>query len=107
MDLANLNAFIAIAEARNLTHGAAQVHLSPSTASHCLRKLEQALGAALFVRQPRGVVLTLAVGPTVGLRVVHALQQRTIEIAPPARVEHSCDSAHASAQGLVLANSSS
>ena len=59
-DLMDLRLFIAIAEARNLTRGAARAHLAPSSASHRLRQLEDALGAPLFERQPRGLALTRA-----------------------------------------------
>jgi DNA-binding transcriptional LysR family regulator len=59
-DLIDLRLFIAIAEARNLTHGAARVHLAPSSASHRLRLLEADLGAPLFERHARGLTLTRA-----------------------------------------------
>lgn len=59
-DLTDLRLFIAIAEERNLTRGAARAHLAPSSASHRLRQLEDALGAPLFARQARGLALTRA-----------------------------------------------
>lgn len=59
-DLVDLRLFIAIAEEHNLTRGAARVHLAPSSASHRLRQLEDALGAPLFGRQARGLELTRA-----------------------------------------------
>ncbi|MFZ2309432.1 MAG: LysR family transcriptional regulator [Rhodoferax sp.] len=59
-DLVDLRLFIAIAEEHNLTRGAARVHLAPSSASHRLRQLEEALGAPLFGRQARGLELTRA-----------------------------------------------
>lgn len=59
-NLTDLRLFVAIAEARNLTHGAARVHLSPSSASHRLRLLEDDLGTPLLVRQARGVLPTRA-----------------------------------------------
>ncbi|OGB28103.1 MAG: LysR family transcriptional regulator [Burkholderiales bacterium RIFCSPLOWO2_12_FULL_61_40] len=59
-DLIDLRLFIAIAEECNLTRGAARVHLAPSSASHRLRQLEEALSAALFERQARGLALTRA-----------------------------------------------
>jgi DNA-binding transcriptional LysR family regulator len=59
-DLIDLRLFIAIAEERNLTRGAARVHLAPSSASHRLRQLEEALNTPLFERQARGLELTRA-----------------------------------------------
>ena len=59
-DLTDLRLFIAIAEERNLTRGAARAHLAPSSASHRLRLLEQELGTPLFERHARGLALTRA-----------------------------------------------
>lgn len=59
-DLTDLRLFVAMAEERNLTRGAARAFLAPSSASHRLRRLEDALQTPLFERQPRGLVLTRA-----------------------------------------------
>ena len=59
-DLTDLRLFVAIAEERNLTRGAARAHLAPSSASHRLRLLEEELGAPLFERLARGLALTRA-----------------------------------------------
>lgn len=59
-DLTDLRLFVAIAEESNLTRGAARVHLAPSSASHRLRLLETELGAPLFERRARGLILTRA-----------------------------------------------
>ena len=59
-DLVDLRLFVAIAEEKNLTRGAARANLAPSSASHRLRLLEEDLGAPLFARQARGVSLTRA-----------------------------------------------
>ncbi|EJE53736.1 transcriptional regulator [Acidovorax sp. CF316] len=59
-DLTDLRLFVAIAEERNLTRGAARACLAPSSASHRLRRLENALHTTLFERQTRGVQLTRA-----------------------------------------------
>ncbi len=58
--LTDLRLFVAIAEERNLTRGAARAYLAPSSASHRLRQLEEALNTSLFERQTRGVALTRA-----------------------------------------------
>ena len=59
-DLTDLRLFVAMAEERNLTRGAARAFLAPSSASHRLRRLEDALQTPLFDRQPRGLELTRA-----------------------------------------------
>jgi len=59
-DLTDLRLFIAIAEERNLTRGAARAHLAPSSASHRLHLLEAELGTPLFDRRARGVTPTRA-----------------------------------------------
>lgn len=59
-DLTDLRLFVAIADAKNLTRGAERVHLSPSSASHRMRSLEESIGTALLLREPRGVSLTRA-----------------------------------------------
>lgn len=59
-DLIDLRLFVAIAEECNLTRGAARACLAPSSASHRLRRLEDALHTTLFERQTRGVQLTRA-----------------------------------------------
>ncbi|MBS0506890.1 MAG: LysR family transcriptional regulator [Proteobacteria bacterium] len=59
-ELSDLRLFLEIAQARNLTAGAAAVFISPSAASYRLKNLEQALGTALFERSSRGMDLTPA-----------------------------------------------
>jgi DNA-binding transcriptional LysR family regulator len=59
-DLTDLRLFVAIAEAQNLTRGAERAHLAPSSASHRMRLLEEAIGTPLLKRQARGVALTRA-----------------------------------------------
>lgn len=59
-DLIDLRLFVAMAEERNLTRGAARAHLAPSSASHRLRQLEEALSTPLFERRARGLELTRA-----------------------------------------------
>jgi len=59
-DLTDLRLFVAVAEEGNLTRGAARAFLAPSSASHRIRRLEDALNATLLDRQARGVTLTRA-----------------------------------------------
>ena len=59
-ELTDLKVFLAIAAARSLSGGAAGMHLPAPSASYRLKNLEQALGAALFERTPKGMQLTPA-----------------------------------------------
>lgn len=63
-ELTDLRIFMAIANARSLTNGAQEMHLTAPTVSYRLKNLEAALGAALFHRTPKGMTLTAA-GETV------------------------------------------
>lgn len=58
--LIDLQLFSAVADELNLTKGAAKVHLTPSSASVRIQKLEEALGVSLLRRKVRGVELTQA-----------------------------------------------
>src|SRR5579871_3610924 len=58
--LAEMNAFIAIAEQRSFAKAAVRLGLSPSTLSEALRKLEERLGVRLIERTTRSVVPTEA-----------------------------------------------
>ena len=59
-DLVDLQLFIAVAETRSITAGAARVHLALASASERIKGLEAALGVALLKRGRRGVELTSA-----------------------------------------------
>ena len=58
LDLNLLRIFEALANERNATRAARQVHLSQPAFSHALARLRRALGDPLFVRTPRGMVPT-------------------------------------------------
>ena len=59
-DLVDLRLFVAVVEARSITHGAARVHLALASASERIKGLEAAVGVALLVRDRRGVTPTAA-----------------------------------------------
>ncbi|MHA2790128.1 LysR family transcriptional regulator [Corynebacterium sp. S7] len=59
-ELTDLRLFFAIAEAQNLSAGAASLFMSASSASYRLKNLEKAMGTALFLRTPKGMELTSA-----------------------------------------------
>src|SRR5258707_15749003 len=53
-----LRTFLAVAQSLSFTHAAANLGLGQPTVSQHVRKLEQALGRPLFVRDTRSVTLT-------------------------------------------------
>ena len=59
-DLVDLQLFVAIAEARSITHGAERAHLALASASARIKALEQTLGVSLLTRGRRGITLTAA-----------------------------------------------
>jgi DNA-binding transcriptional LysR family regulator len=60
MEIRQLKAFVAIAEAGTFTAGAVRVHVTQAAISMQIRQLEIETGAQLFVRAPRRVILTEA-----------------------------------------------
>jgi DNA-binding transcriptional LysR family regulator len=59
-DLTDLRLFVHVAEAANITRGAARSNMSLAAASERIRAMEQTLGTNLLVRGRRGVQLTAA-----------------------------------------------
>ncbi|MCB1412532.1 MAG: LysR family transcriptional regulator [Xanthobacteraceae bacterium] len=59
-DLVDLQVFVAVAEARSITHGAARANLALASVSERIRTLERALDVALLRRGRHGVTLTEA-----------------------------------------------
>jgi LysR family transcriptional regulator, mexEF-oprN operon transcriptional activator len=57
-DLNLLRVFLVVADAGSVTRAAASLYLTQPAVSAALKRLTEAVGAALFVRQPRGVSLT-------------------------------------------------
>jgi DNA-binding transcriptional LysR family regulator len=57
-DLADLNAFVAVANRLSFRAAAAQLGVTPSALSHSMRQLEERLGARLLHRTTRSVSLT-------------------------------------------------
>ncbi len=58
MDVEVLRTFVAIAETGSFTKAAQQVFRTPSAVSMQIKRLEEMLGRALFVREPRQIHLT-------------------------------------------------
>jgi DNA-binding transcriptional LysR family regulator len=59
-DLSDLAAFVAVARERSFTRAAAQLGVTPSALSHCMRGLEERLGVRLLNRTTRSVTPTEA-----------------------------------------------
>src|SRR5437588_214721 len=60
MEIRQLKAFLAIAEAKTFTAGARQVNVTQAAISMQIRQLEDEVGLQLFTRTPRRVILTEA-----------------------------------------------
>jgi DNA-binding transcriptional LysR family regulator len=60
MEIRQLRAFVAIAESGTFTAAAQRVHVTQAAISMQIRQLENELGAKLFIRAPRRVILTEA-----------------------------------------------
>ncbi|OOF85465.1 HTH-type transcriptional activator IlvY [Rodentibacter ratti] len=58
MDFTDLNLFIKLAETKNFAKTATQNHMSPSTLSRQIQRMEAELGKILFIRDNRQVNLT-------------------------------------------------
>ena len=58
MEIRQLRAFVAIAEAKTFTAGAKRVHVTQAAISMQIRQLEEEVGLPLFTRTPRRVLLT-------------------------------------------------
>jgi DNA-binding transcriptional LysR family regulator len=74
MEIRQLRAFVAIAELGTFTAGALRVHVTQAAISMQIRQLENELGARLFIRAPRRVMLTEA-GEHLLQRARHILRE--------------------------------
>ena len=74
--LADLNAFVAVADHLSFRAAAARLGVTPSALSHSMRQLEERLGLRLLNRTTRSVSLTDA-----GLRLLERLRPAISEIA--------------------------
>jgi DNA-binding transcriptional LysR family regulator len=75
-DLANLTAFVAVADQRSFRAAASRLGVTPSALSHSMRQLEERLEVRLLHRTTRSVSLTDA-----GLRLLERLRPAITEIA--------------------------
>src|SRR5438309_7129616 len=75
-DLADLTAFVAVAETLSFRAAASRLGVTPSALSHTMRQLEERLGVRLLHRTTRSVSLTDA-----GLRLIEQLRPAISRIA--------------------------
>ena len=80
MEIRQLRAFTAIAETGTFTAGAQRVHVTQAAVSMQIRQLELELGAPLFIRAPRRVILTEA-GEALLERARRILREHDVAVA--------------------------
>lgn len=80
MEIRQLRAFTAIAETGTFTAGAQRVHVTQAAVSMQIRQLETELGAPLFIRAPRRVILTEA-GEALLERARRILREHDVAVA--------------------------
>lgn len=83
LDLNLLRVFLVVAEHRSVTEAAARLYLTQPAVSAALRRLTDAVGAPLFVRQGRGLALTARGERLLGVRPhLEALIEGALTAAP-------------------------
>ena len=80
MEIRQLKAFMAIADARTFTAAAQRIHYTQAALSMQIKQLEREVGVPLFTRMPRRVVLTEA-GERLMSRAQHILREHDAALA--------------------------
>ena len=80
MEIRQLKAFMAIAEARTFTAAAQRIHYTQAALSMQIKQLEKEVGVPLFTRMPRRVVLTEA-GERLLERAHHIMREHDAALA--------------------------
>src|ERR1041384_2585706 len=90
MEIRQLRAFVAVAEAGTFTAAAERVHVTQSAISMQIRQLEEETGVQLFLRAPKRVLLTEA-GEKMLARARNILREHDatlLEMTEMAGLEH-------------------
>jgi LysR family nitrogen assimilation transcriptional regulator len=58
MSLAQIETFVAVAETKNMSRASERLRVAQPALSRQIRSLEEELGARLFARTPRGMLLS-------------------------------------------------
>ena len=85
MEIRQLKAFLAIADARTITAAALRIHYTQAALSMQIKQLEREVGVPLFTRMPRRVVLTEA-GERLLARAQHILREHDAALAEMAEL---------------------
>ncbi len=90
MEIRQLKAFLAIAEAKTFTAGARHVNITQAAISMQIRQLEESVGLPLFTRTPRRVILTEAGEMLINRarKIIREHSAALAEIAEIAGAEH-------------------
>ncbi len=90
MEIRQLKAFLAIAEAKTFTAGAKRVNITQAAVSMQIRQLEDECGLPLFIRTPRRVIITEAGEYLLerARRILREHDDALAEIAEVAGAEH-------------------
>src|SRR5829696_6152014 len=103
MEIRQLKAFMAIADAHTFTAAAQRIHYTQAALSMQIKQLEREVGVPLFTRMPRRVVLTEA-GEKLMARAQHILREHDAALAELAGAERG-RLRLGSASGMVSADS--
>ena len=81
MELYHLKSFMAVAEEQHLTRAAKRLHISQPSVSTHIKALEEELGLNLFIRTPKGMILTnegklIKLKAELALEAVEAVRQK-------------------------------
>ncbi|WP_158629924.1 LysR family transcriptional regulator [Cohnella sp. AR92] len=102
MDWMDLHSLLAVAREKSITRASVRVHLTQSTLTTRIRKLEDELGAKLLVRSPSGVRLT-DLGSRVLYHAIRAKREMGAMLAGTGESGESAESRQASTDGMPTA----